>query len=60
MTDQNRTAADVLKEMEATADQDPKLEQLADEFVEKLAGDAPAAEGQPTDDRPRRQRPPRA
>lgn len=58
MANQNRTAAQVLKDLENTPDGAQERDYLADEFVEKLAEDAPAEQASPVE-RPRRQGPPR-
>lgn len=59
MANQNRTAADALKDMENTPDGAPEQETLADEFVSKLAEGANGAQEPQADERPRRPRPPR-
>lgn len=59
MADQNRTAADVMREMNQAPEDATGLDALADEFVQKLADEAQDRPSAPAQERPRRQRPPR-
>lgn len=59
MADQNRTAADIMREMNQAPVNAAGLDALADEFVQKLADEPARGTEAPTQERPRRQRPPR-
>lgn len=59
MANQNRTAADVMREMNQAPENATGLDALADEFVQKLATEPQDGTEAPAQERPRRQRPPR-